>query len=73
MIKRINITIDEGLLNKIDSYSKKRYLSRSGLISLALSTYLDNVSVVQQCKRSQVASEAVRRRATLDERRLIQR
>lgn len=45
-IKRINITIDEDLLNRIDSYSKKRYLSRSGLISLALSTYLDNVDYI---------------------------
>ena len=42
-IKRINITIDEELLNKIDSYSKKRYLSRSGLISMVLSTFLDSV------------------------------
>ena len=43
MIKRINITIDEELLNRIDSYSKKSYLSRSGLISLVLSTYLNKV------------------------------
>lgn len=41
MIKRINITIDDCLLNKIDSYSKKRYISRSSLISLVLSSYLD--------------------------------
>lgn len=40
MIKRINITIDENLLNKIDSYSKNRYLSRSAFISFVLSTYL---------------------------------
>lgn len=45
-MKRVNITIDENLLNKIDSYSKKRYLSRSGFISLAISTYLDNVEKV---------------------------
>ena len=42
-MKRINITIDEDLLNKIDSYGKKRYLTRSGLISLALSSFLDSV------------------------------
>ena len=40
MIKRINITIDEDLLTKIDSYAKKRYLTRSALISLALSIFL---------------------------------
>ena len=42
-MKRINITINDDLLNRIDSYSKKRYLSRSGLISLVLSTYLNKV------------------------------
>ena len=42
-MKRINITIDEELLKKADVFSKKRFLSRSGLISLALSTYLDSV------------------------------
>lgn len=55
MMKRINITIDEDLLNRIDSYTKKRYGSRSGLIAFVLSTYLDDVekishSVVQKCK-----------------------
>lgn len=44
MIKRINITIDEDLLNKIEFYSKKRYLTRSGFISLAVSTFLDHVA-----------------------------
>ena len=39
-MKRINITIDEELLNRIDSYAKQRYLTRSGLISLALSIFL---------------------------------
>lgn len=43
MMKRINITIDENLLNRIDSYTKKRYGSRSGLIAYVLSSYLDSV------------------------------
>ena len=43
MVKRINITIDEDLLNKIDSYSKKKHLSRSGLISYVFSTYFECV------------------------------
>ena len=43
MVKRINITIDEDLLYKIDSYSKKKHLSRSGLISYVFSTYFECV------------------------------
>lgn len=45
--KRINITIGEELLNKTDSYAEKRYLSRSCLISLALSYYLDYLDSTQ--------------------------
>lgn len=45
-IRRINITIDEDLLNKIDSYSKKRYVTRSGLISFVLSMYLDSIAFI---------------------------
>ena len=48
MIKRINITIDDDLLNKIDFYSKKRYLTRSGLISYVLSAYLESSDVKGQ-------------------------
>ena len=43
MMKRINITIDNDLLNRIDSYTKKRYGSRSGLIAFVLSSFFDNV------------------------------
>lgn len=57
MIKRINITIDDELLNRIDSFSKKRYLSRSGLISMVLSSYLDHV---EKCQRIDVTSEEFR-------------
>lgn len=57
MIKRINITIDDVLLNKIDSYSKKRYITRSGLISAILSGYLDHI---EKCQRINVTSEDFR-------------
>lgn len=43
MMKRINITIDYDLLNRIDSYTKKRYGTRSGLIAFVLSSFLDTV------------------------------
>lgn len=55
MMKRINITIDEDLLTRIDSFTKKRYGSRSGLIAFVLSTYLDKVeNNFNQCNRSEV-------------------
>ena len=45
--KKINISIGEELLNKTDSYAKKRSLSRSCLIALALSYYLDYLDSIQ--------------------------
>lgn len=57
MIKRVNISFDEDLLNKIDSFSKKRYISRSGFISMVLSSYLDHV---EKCQRIDVTSEEFR-------------
>lgn len=44
MMKRINITIDDDLLNNIDIYSNKIHLSRSGFISFALSSYLEYIA-----------------------------
>lgn len=46
MMKRINITINEDLLNKIDSSSKTLCLSRSGFITLVLLCYVDNLEKV---------------------------
>lgn len=40
MAKKINITIDEDLLNTVDTYSKEHGLSRSALLSLSVDTYI---------------------------------
>ena len=40
-ILKINITINDDLLKKVDSYAKSNYLKRSSVVSLALLDYLD--------------------------------
>ena len=37
---KVNITLDEELLQRIESYADENYLTRSGLISLAASQFL---------------------------------
>ena len=37
---KVNISINDELLERADSFCEKNYLSRSGLISLSLSQYL---------------------------------
>ena len=39
-MKKINISINDDLLNRIDKFSENNYLSRSGLIGLACNQYL---------------------------------
>lgn len=43
---KLGITLDDELVQRIDSYADKNYMSRSGLISLALVSYLNSVEVV---------------------------
>lgn len=40
MVKKVNITLDEELLKRLDEYGKQSYLSRSTLISVACNDYL---------------------------------
>lgn len=37
---KVNITLDEELLQRIESFADENYLTRSGLITLAVSQYL---------------------------------
>lgn len=37
---KINVTIDDELLERVDNYIKSNYLSRSGLVTLSLNEYL---------------------------------
>ena len=37
---KVNITLDEELLQRIESYADENYLTRSGLITLATSQFL---------------------------------
>lgn len=37
---KVNITLDEELLQRVESFADENYLTRSGLITLAVSQYL---------------------------------
>lgn len=43
---KVNISVDDELMDRIDSYAKKNYLSRSGFISLACTQYLNTADVI---------------------------
>lgn len=37
---KVNVTIDEGLLERIDEYAEDNFITRSGLVQLAMSQFL---------------------------------
>lgn len=47
---KINISIDEELVTRIDNYAKKNYMSRSGLISFVCVQYLNSYELMRVVK-----------------------
>jgi len=45
-ILKINISLDDELMKRTDNYADKNYMSRSGLISLALTQYLNGNEMI---------------------------
>lgn len=43
---KLGISLDDELLKRADAFADKNYMSRSGLISLALSSYLNSAELV---------------------------
>lgn len=43
---KVNITLDDELMSRIDDYADRNYMSRSGLISLATTQYLNTNEMV---------------------------
>ena len=47
---KVNITLDDELMNRLDEYADRNYMSRSGLVSLALTQYLNSNEMVLAVK-----------------------
>lgn len=43
---KVNITVDDDLMKRIDDYASKNYMSRSGLMSLACTRFLNEYEMV---------------------------
>lgn len=43
---RLNISINDDLLQKIDEYAKSKYMSRSAFLSMAADTYINQANVM---------------------------
>lgn len=43
---KVNITLDDELMKRLDDYADRNYMSRSGLVSLAVTQYLNTNEMV---------------------------
>lgn len=56
---KVQISIDDRLLQRIDNYADDNFISRSGLISLAMCEYLNSKEVIGLVKNLNVAVQKI--------------
>lgn len=69
---KINISIDDELLERADKYTKKMYTSRSGLISLALASFMNSQEAILAINDMALAIRKIADEGDVDEETLQQ-
>jgi metal-responsive CopG/Arc/MetJ family transcriptional regulator len=64
---KIQISIDDRLLERVDKYADENYMSRSGFASLAMSQYLNQNDMLNLLKELTVAVRKISETGTIDE------
>lgn len=64
---KVNITLDEELIRRIEDYAEENYLNRSSLISLATTQFLNSADVVKAVKDMAFAMRKIADNGTVDE------
>lgn len=64
---KVNITVDDELMKRADEYADENYMSRSGLISLALNQYLQAQSVYKHIQDLAFATRKIADTGVMDE------
>lgn len=63
---KINITLNDDLLSRIDQYADSNYMSRSGLISLATTQFLNAADVTTAIKDMALCMRKIADTGTVD-------
>lgn len=64
---KVQITLDDELLKRVDAYADENYLSRSGLLSIAVTQYLNTKEMVGAITRMGYAMEKIADKGEVDE------
>ena len=64
---KINITMNDELLERLDNYAKEQFTTRSGLISLACTQYLNQQEALNLLRAMTSAMQRIAETGTVDE------
>ena len=64
---KVNITMDDDLMRRIDEYADEAYTSRSGLITLACSQFLASAEVTKAIKSMALAMRKIADSGEIDD------
>lgn len=65
-MKKVNISFDDELLERIDDFADRNYMSRSGLVSYAVTQYLNQSQVIDCIKDMSLAMRKIADTGTID-------
>jgi len=63
---KVQITLDDKLLDRIDTYADENYMSRSGLVSLAATQFLNSADITRAVKDLSLAMRKIADTGTVD-------
>ena len=63
---KVNVSIDEELLKRMDKYADENFMSRSGLISLAVTQYLNQFDIINAWKEVAICMRTIADKGTVD-------
>lgn len=63
---KVQISLDEKLVERIDNYANSNYMSRSGLISFATTQYLNQADAVLMLKDMSLAMRKISEKGNID-------
>jgi metal-responsive CopG/Arc/MetJ family transcriptional regulator len=63
---KVQITLDDALMERVDAYADENYMSRSGLLSLAVTQYLNAAEVTKAIKEMAVCMRKIADNGTVD-------
>ena len=63
---KVQVSLDDKLMERVDNYADNNYMSRSGLISLATTQFLNQADVFLMVKEMSLAMRKIAEKGTVD-------